>query len=574
MNISLKQMTSGYNLSMMNSNFTMLQNAYNNTTPWLVGGNNTWQQDIDLNSNDLLNANTISTDVLVLGGTTVVPTNLGAFSPNSVGTIQLVDGSVTNSKVASGIDPTKISFIQNGAGAVTRTIRDKLLEIEVSLYDFGYVDGMADATAIIQRAIDSLPARGGRVRLPPGTINVTGLPRIGNGNGGATPSSKNGVKIVGAGAGFAVSGGLVPTILNYTGLLTTNPMLAINGQASDCEISGIFFACNGLCGGISLTSVSGTKISNVKIVNPSQGASAIALFGGTAPTGNYNTFNTFESINIALLSPSSIGILCDGNYAFQNDTWISTFSRVRVETVSGATNAVCAWFKFIDSCTFTRCHFDSQPEATSLGVVIDATANDGFPAGMAFYDCSIYNHAVYENGTNHIRKNYFYGFGTYDNETIPTHPSLCGITDTGVVFGDFVYNEAWKTFTPTVTLVGGTGNVVPTYVTNIGRYKKIGKTVQFEVLLDGNGGTAGAGTGQINIALPVPCATSVYSEHHGRVVDNTTTSIGYARVAGGASTTTMDIRYFGTGTSGPFLGSQQATAVRTIAVRGTYESAS
>lgn len=62
----------------------------------------------------------------------------------------------------------------------------------------------------------------------------------------------------------------------------------------------------------------------------------------------------------------------------------------------------------------------------------------------------------------------------------------------------------WTTFTPTVTLTGGAGNTVPTFTTNAGRYSKVGNVVFVDIFLNNSaGGTAGAGTGQVNIALPV-----------------------------------------------------------------------
>lgn len=465
------------------------------------------------------------------------------------------------------------TFTADGIGAVKRYLKDKLSDV-VSVKDFGAVgDGVADDTVAIQSAIDSLPARGGVVHFPAGTYNVSAPILVGNGDGGATPSTKNGVKLRGAGAGFAVSGALVPTILSYSGAPTTQPMVDIKGQISDCEISGVFLACNGLCGGVRATSFSGSRLENLKIVGAAESSISLAIIGGAAPTGNYNTFNQFSGINIGLLYPSSIGLYMDGNFAYQNDTWISCFDLVRVETVSGATSAVCAWFKFVDSCSFRRCHFDSKPEPTSLCVIFDALANNGFPAGMAFYDCSIHDTVVYEDGSNKIRKNYFMGHGTYDGEVTPTHPNLCGITDVGGVFGSYLYNDAWVDFAPTVSLVGGTGNTVPGYINNWGRYKKNGKTVHYEVFLDGVSG-ASAGTGVLNINIPFAAKTgNVFFEHFGRVVNGATSYIAMGRILSGS--TTIQMRVFDTPTTTtPLTGNMQnSDTARTIAVSGTYEVA-
>lgn len=368
--------------------------------------------------------------------------------------------------------------------------------------NFGYTEGMSNALPAIQAAIDSLPARGGAVLLPPHHINIIPVSgkmiELGDGDGGTNFSTKNGIKIIGAGAGFGVSGALVPTILNYNGSATvTTPMISSKGRLSDCAIQGVFLSLNGKCGGISVNSTSGSDYESIKIINPAPNAIALAVIGGLAPTGNYNIFNRFSKISIALLSPNSIGLYMDGNFAAQNDTWISHFELMRIENFAGATGSTIAWFKFVDSCTFRRCHFDNKPEPTSNGVIFDATSNDGFPAGMAFYDCSVHQTAVMEDASHKIRKNYFYGNGTYDNEITPTHPLLCGITDTGKVFGEFLYGEPWKSVVATAT--AGTGTL--TTVSGAVQYQSLGATVNIRgtVFITTNG----TGAGFIRVQLPV-----------------------------------------------------------------------
>ena len=83
------------------------------------------------------------------------------------------DGTITNAKInaTAGIDATKLSFTQAGAGAAARTIDSKLKDV-VSVKDFGAVgDGVADDTAAIQAAIQT----NRRVYLPAGTYLVSTL---------------------------------------------------------------------------------------------------------------------------------------------------------------------------------------------------------------------------------------------------------------------------------------------------------------------------------------------------------------------------------------------------------------
>lgn len=68
----------------------------------------------------------------------------------------------------------------------------------------------------------------------------------------------------------------------------------------------------------------------------------------------------------------------------------------------------------------------------------------------------------------------------------------------------------WTSFTPTVTLGAGSGNVVPVYSTNEAYYFRIGSLVFVEFNLSGDGGAEGAGSGVINISLPITASASQF----------------------------------------------------------------
>lgn len=55
--IVLTPITSGYNLSKINDNFDKIEDVINTEVVHTVGGNNTMQQDLDMNGHDLLNIN-------------------------------------------------------------------------------------------------------------------------------------------------------------------------------------------------------------------------------------------------------------------------------------------------------------------------------------------------------------------------------------------------------------------------------------------------------------------------------------------------------------------------------------
>lgn len=305
--------------------------------------------------------------------------------------------------------------------------------------DFGVMaDGNTDNTIALANALLAADNHGVRIELPGGRIKITDSLLAGIGDGGSNWSPRQAVKFSGQGAGFGVYGNPVPTIIDYYGT-STKFVFDFRGRICDVELSGMFIDCHGVGNGVYAQAMTGGRISNVKISNPA--VVGIGLIGGTTIGGNYNTQNIYENIHVDLMSPSSVGLLMDGNGfgTVNNDNWLSQFHNMRIQTEAGATNAICANFRFTDSCSFYRCHFDSRNEPTSTGLVLDATANDGFPCGNAFYDCSIYNHKVIEDANHHIRKNYFYGFGTYDEEQVPTHPMLVGTTDTGLWFGPIGY---------------------------------------------------------------------------------------------------------------------------------------
>jgi hypothetical protein len=93
-------------------------------------------------------------------------------SSYTVGTVP--DGSVTNAKVegAAAIQSTKLAFIQNGTGAVTRTVESKLRDV-VSVKDFGAVgNGVADDTAALTAMFNHCNSQGLSWHIPAGNYLI------------------------------------------------------------------------------------------------------------------------------------------------------------------------------------------------------------------------------------------------------------------------------------------------------------------------------------------------------------------------------------------------------------------
>ncbi|MGE0290649.1 MAG: glycosyl hydrolase family 28-related protein [Bradyrhizobium sp.] len=74
----------------------------------------------------------------------------------------------------ASVDSSTVSFVQPGAGATARSAQAKLREM-LSPYDYGAIgDGVADDTAMLQRAVSAATAQGKILDLGFGTYKVTG----------------------------------------------------------------------------------------------------------------------------------------------------------------------------------------------------------------------------------------------------------------------------------------------------------------------------------------------------------------------------------------------------------------
>lgn len=133
---------------------------------------------------------------------------------------------------------------------------------------------------------------------------------------------------------------------------------------------------------------------------------------------------------------------------------------------------------------------------------------------------------------------------------------------------------AWATFSPTVTLVGGSGNAVPQYTNNVGRYLKMGKIVFVQVDLNGDGGTEGAGSGVFTVALPVTAGANSdpVSMFHpiGMFFNNTTDGYIYGQIA--ASASVVSCHKFSSATAlVNMTGADQNNTTRFVKLRFFYE---
>lgn len=173
--ITLPGIASGYNLSAINSNFQKIEDELNNKVLYRdspTGEPNSMSSSLDMNSNDIINANELSTKHLFIDGKEVVPE-------------EVVEEAALNALnefkegLASSSGSSLVGFIQSGVGAVHRSSQNKMRD-HLCVKDFGAVgDGVVDDTAAIQAAIVEAGG-GGTLYFPRGvyltsqTLNLAG----------------------------------------------------------------------------------------------------------------------------------------------------------------------------------------------------------------------------------------------------------------------------------------------------------------------------------------------------------------------------------------------------------------
>lgn len=113
--IVLTPITSGYNLSKINTNFGVIEEAINEDVLHVRGGNNTMYQDLDLNGNDLLNVN-------------IDPTNPGSLLTVAAADLRyynITGDSLEGPFDADGNDVTGLSVPTVDSGAVRKDMLDQ-----------------------------------------------------------------------------------------------------------------------------------------------------------------------------------------------------------------------------------------------------------------------------------------------------------------------------------------------------------------------------------------------------------------------------------------------------------------
>jgi parallel beta-helix repeat protein len=422
-----------YSRQALNTNFENLQNGFDNTLSLDGSTPNSMGADLDMNSNDILNAGTVNTSILKLDGTIVAAGDLSATGATLASDSHTGNGSTTafsmsydpfikdNTQVYidgvyqekstysisgttltfseapplnAGIeivvtrtldfgadDAANINYTQGGTGSTNRTVLAKLQET-VSVKDFGAVgDGVADDTAAIQAAIDAAS----RIYFPEGSYKITDQ----SGGYGLLINAVN-KHLVGA--------GLEVASLVYTSSTINRPCIKVT--ASDVHVQGLRIdgSANATkttqtranCNGITFEDVSECSIRNCQVTGGHYGIH----FDNTTTDPDNNNHNIIEGCIVRNLQSTGI-IISRGQYTLVQG--------------NNAEDCNVDGFKFNEGSQRNRI----------LGNTSRANNRDGFDVYDGFIDTIIDGNLAEDNGLQ--------GFeikGTYDGSDYVARESV------------------------------------------------------------------------------------------------------------------------------------------------------
>jgi len=141
---AVSTITSGYNsTTVLNDNFTATRDAFDNTLSLDGSTPNAMTADFDLNSNNILNANSITATGITLNGVAITPTSLAATPAASAVTITDAGGYYTTTEVESALQEV---------GVITDALADALISTGDTMTGPLIVDTTLSVTGIIDVA--------------------------------------------------------------------------------------------------------------------------------------------------------------------------------------------------------------------------------------------------------------------------------------------------------------------------------------------------------------------------------------------------------------------------------------
>lgn len=272
-------------------------------------------------------------------------------------------------------DSSTLTFLQSGSGSVSRLLQDKVREIEMSVTDKGAVlNETTDDYLAIMDAINSLPARGGVIRVPGVAAidtTITCNKRVifdCDGMDGhhdiGTYTHRSGLKWIGAAGGTMIE--FVPSV----------------GGASDqaligCGIrGGLTLDGNGLAAvGLRIASCRFGNVTGMGFVNFPNAAKALLLTVITGVDEAADTQHwTFDNLSFSLYGTSAIAIELDGDA-----TANASYNNFRCVAIAH-TNGTAINLKNADNCMFQTTQIVRSGGGTGIGVAFRAGASAALTA--------------------------------------------------------------------------------------------------------------------------------------------------------------------------------------------------
>lgn len=280
------------------------------------------------------------------------------------------------------------------------------------------------------------------------------------------------------------------------------------------SVGGITFTTPG--GGGSAFEISGSQVCNVHVngntFNGTTGTAFQCVNANAIVSGNINYFNASTGQNIFNISGGTLTLV--GSITSTADT---------ASQISGGSLIFINGY-LIDSYVLTSSGSLEITAAVSVAATGLQFVNIGAAASAILLNTSIVSNSgmtYWATGTGTLL---YSGLVIGLGSDILIDPALgstsilqppidaASINFGGTALGNY---NTWATYTPTVTLVGGAGNTVPTFTgESTGRWTRIGSTIHVVITLTNTaGGTAGAGTGGFTVALPVQAGASAATQY-------------------------------------------------------------